>query len=177
MRNRLMITAVASLALTSVQACDIVPAVTYTFYGFPDNEPAGHDIAYDCGRGRIAGGVGTFNDPLTFASAPGEFTQCEIIFAPYLHKYLRFEDHCSRCADEWNSSIYHIDIWTGSNTTDGGQDQINCEMSLTPTGSLPIVRNPSANLTVDTTPLYVPGGNPSCNVDHVYSNESAQNFC
>ncbi|KAF7177580.1 hypothetical protein CNMCM7691_005909 [Aspergillus felis] len=178
MRDRLMITAMATMAFTSAQACDIVPAVTHTFYGFPDNDPAGPAIAYDCGRGLIAGGTGTFDDPLTFASAPGEFTQCEVIFAPYLHKYIRFEDLCSQCADEWtNSSIHHIDIWTGSNTTDGGQDQINCEMRLTPTGGLSIVRNPSADLAVDATPLFVPGGNPSCNIDHVFPNESAANFC
>ncbi|KAF4215772.1 hypothetical protein CNMCM5878_007761 [Aspergillus fumigatiaffinis] len=139
----------ASLAFTSAQACDIIPAVTHTFYGFPDNDPPGPAIAYDCGRGLAAGGIGTFDDPLTFASAPGEFTQCEVIFSPYLH----------------------------NNTTDGGQDQINCEMRLTPTGDLSIVRNPSVDLAVDATPLFDPGGNPSCNVDHVFPNESAASFC
>lgn len=43
-------------------------------------------------------GIGTYANPLTFASAPGEFTSCEIIYFPYLKKYLRFEDSCAQCS-------------------------------------------------------------------------------
>lgn len=43
-------------------------------------------------------GVGTYSDPLTFASAPGEFSSCEIIYLPYLKKYVRFEDYCAQCS-------------------------------------------------------------------------------
>lgn len=46
----------------------------------------------------IGSGTGTYSNPLTFASAPGEFSQCEIIYFPYLKKYLRFEDSCAECS-------------------------------------------------------------------------------
>jgi hypothetical protein len=55
---------------------------SYTNVKYPDNDPPGPATAYDCGRGYKAGGTGTYADPLTFASAPGEFTQCEIIYDP-----------------------------------------------------------------------------------------------
>jgi hypothetical protein len=131
------------------QTCHIQNAV-HTFYGFPDNDPPGAAISYDCGRGQTAGGAGTFNDPLTFASAPGEFQVCETIYNPYLRKYLRMEDYCATCNQDWGIGIWHIDVWTGSTTVNGGNDQLNCEVKLTPTPQQkPIVRNPGPNLPVD----------------------------
>ncbi|KAJ4295091.1 hypothetical protein N0V90_007100 [Kalmusia sp. IMI 367209] len=99
----------ASLSLAA--ACTKVSKTTHTFYGYPDNDPPGPATAYDCGRNYKAGGIGTYADPLTFASAPGEFSECEIIYDPYLRKYLRFEDYCAQCTTDWNASprINHID--------------------------------------------------------------------
>jgi hypothetical protein len=116
------------------------------------NHVPGPATAYDCGRGFKAGGTGTYTDPLTFASAPGEFNQCEVIYDPYLRKYLRFEDFCAQCNTDWkaNPKINHIDVWTGSVNVNGGQEQIQCENDLTPADrSQTIVRQPSANLPVD----------------------------
>ncbi|PWY85094.1 hypothetical protein BO70DRAFT_265170, partial [Aspergillus heteromorphus CBS 117.55] len=129
-----------------------VPDVSHTFYGYPDNDPPGSAIAYDCGRGLTAAGTGTYDDPLTFASVPEEFDLCEIIYDPYLHKYLRHEDYCVQCDWDWDGSeAYHIDVWTGSNEISGGDDQIGCEIRLTPQdgGPLGIMRNPTEDLPVD----------------------------
>lgn len=115
----------------------------------PDNSPPGAGIAYDCGRGYTAGGDGSYSDPLTFATAPGEFNQCEIIWDPYTEKYLRFEDICSQCESDWDNGQYHIDIWTGSATQDGGQAQIDCEDDLTPNSNHQVVRNPSTSLSAN----------------------------
>jgi hypothetical protein len=92
-----VVTALASFGL--VQACSEVSGVKMTFYGSPDNDPAGSTaIAHDCGRGYNAGGTGTYADPLTFASAPGEYKSCEIVYSPYLKKYIRLEDDCAQCS-------------------------------------------------------------------------------
>ncbi|KAL8949556.1 MAG: hypothetical protein Q9222_004348 [Ikaeria aurantiellina] len=81
------------------RACSTITGVTHTFYGYPDNDPPGPATAYNCGgRNNIAGGTGTYTDPLTFASAPGEFSTCEVIYVPYLKKYARFEDSCAQCS-------------------------------------------------------------------------------
>lgn len=50
---------------------------------------------------------------------------------------------------DWNSGIKHIDVWTGSSTSNGGQNQINCEDDLTPSGTQQVVRSPPSNLAVD----------------------------
>ncbi|KAE8148612.1 hypothetical protein BDV25DRAFT_157955 [Aspergillus avenaceus] len=163
--------------LVARQSCHVQVAIR-TFYGYPDNDPPGAGIAYDCGRGQIAGGTGTFNDPLTFATAPGEFETCEIIYDPYLRKYLRMEDYCESCNREWGNRVWHIDVWTGSNTVNGGNSQVDCEVKLTPTPQdKPIVRRPGANLAVDTTPLYVMLNTPVCNVGSVFPSYVAQSLC
>lgn len=141
-----------SLAAFTTATCSTVSSVTHTFYGYPDNDPPGPATAYDCGRGYIAGGTGTYTDPLTFASAAGEFDSCEIIYDPYTKKYLRYEDYCAQCTTDWNggSGFYHIDVWTGSETVNGGDAQVQCEEDLTPGDeSQTIVRSPANDLEVN----------------------------
>ena len=48
-----------------------------------------------------------------------------------------------------NNGQNHIDIWTGSSTVNGGQNQINCEDNLTFGGQYSIVRNPPTNYGVN----------------------------
>jgi len=50
---------------------------------------------------------------------------------------------------DWDSNKeYHIDIWTGSNTVNGGDNQVNCENNL-PGGPQTILQGPANNLPVD----------------------------
>lgn len=68
----------AAILLGSTRACSVVTDVKTTFYGAPDNDPPGLATAYNCsGRNYIAGGIGTYANPLTFASAPGEYNTCK----------------------------------------------------------------------------------------------------
>ena len=99
------------------------------------------------------------------ATAPGEFNVCEIIYLPLLTKYVRYEDDCAQCSrysclyyhiiltsfqvTDHNNGQNHIDIWTGSSTVNGGQNQINCEDNLTFGGQYSIVRNPPTNYGVN----------------------------
>ena len=74
----------ASLATTlfssRAAACSDISDVKITFYGYPDNDPPGPGTVYNCGgRNYIAGGSGTYSDPLTFATAPNEYNKCEIM--------------------------------------------------------------------------------------------------
>jgi hypothetical protein len=50
---------------------------------------------------------------------------------------------------DFNNGQNHIDIWTGSSTVNGGQNQINCEDNLTFGGQYSIVRNPPTNYGVN----------------------------
>ncbi|KAI9374217.1 hypothetical protein BJX61DRAFT_499604 [Aspergillus egyptiacus] len=172
---------VPSSSSTPKPPCNIVSQIIHTFYGFPDNNRTNSsDISYDCGRGNVAGGIGTYDNPLTFASSPAEFQRCEIIYDPYLRKYLRHEDDCSECNQDWFGEVWHIDVWVGSNSVSGGEDEIDCENRLTPPGrTQSVIRNSRPDLIFDSSPLYVPGvnGPPACNVDHVYPSYTPGNYC
>jgi hypothetical protein len=98
---------------------------------------------------QLAGGTGSYNDPLTMASSSTLFDKYEIFYVPYLQKYVRFEDNCKDCDVDAANGVAHINIWTGSNSVGGGNDQIGCEMALSPGGEQSIIRNPSTNLTVN----------------------------
>ncbi|CAM6116139.1 unnamed protein product [Calypogeia fissa] len=160
---------VAAFIFTA-SACSVVSNVEITFYGYPDNSPPGAGIAYNCGRGFTAGGTGTYSDPLTMATAPKEYNKCEIVYLPYLKKYLRFEDICEECTSDYNKGVKHIDIWTGSSTVNGGQKQLNCENSLTPDGNQVVIRQPASNLAVNAAALFQNG---NCNTGGTYPGNTA----
>jgi hypothetical protein len=44
-------------------------------------------------------GSGTYNNPVTIATAPGELKVCEIVYLPLLTKYGRYEDDCAQCSE------------------------------------------------------------------------------
>ena len=126
----------------------MVNNVQQTYFGYPDNSPPGAGIAYtQCGR-QLAGGTGTYDDPITLATADGELNICEVVYSSHLQKYLRHEDDCEQCTSDWAQGNWHVDIWVGSSDTNGGTDQINCEDSLT-VGNQVLLRNPPSNLPVD----------------------------
>lgn len=152
-------------------ACTTVPSNTVTFYGYPDNSPPGASVAHDCGgRDYLAGGTGTYADPVTFATAPGEYSVCEILYLPLLKKYVRYEDDCEQCITDFKSGKKHIDIWTGSSTSNGGNSQIQCEDNLTSGGTYTVVRTPGQGYEVDTTPLFEDG---KCNTGNVFESNKA----
>jgi hypothetical protein len=115
----------ATLALTTL-ACQETPDFQMTFYGYPDNSPPGPAVALNCGgRNGVAGGTGTYDDPLTMAAEAGRFPDCTVVYSAYLQKYLRLEDTCAACTGDW------VDVWTGSTTENGGSALSKCQSSLT----------------------------------------------
>jgi len=107
-----------------------------------------------------ARGTGTYEDPLTMAGATKYFEKCEIVYSPYLQKYLRYEDTCSGCEDSASEGIVHVDIWTGPTDSNAGSALLKCENSLTPSDKHSIVRSPPATLPTTADQLYTPG---NCN--------------
>ncbi|KGO71313.1 hypothetical protein PITC_062780 [Penicillium italicum] len=153
-------------------ACSTPGNFIVTFYGYPDNSPPGPGTAHNCGgRNYVAGGSGTYDDPVTIATAPGELNVCEIVYLPLLTKYGRYEDDCAQCTTDRYNGQPHIDIWTGSASTNGGQNQIDCEDNLTFGGRYSIVRNPPNYYGVNTAPLFVPPN--TCHTNNVYPDNPA----
>jgi hypothetical protein len=129
--------------------------VTLTFYGYPDN---------DCGGGggnciatpvkhSVAGGTGTYADPITFATKEGWLAAGTIIYVPHLHKYFIREDDCASCTTNW------IDPWIGpTNGPADPQALLACENAMTPDQPVEVIIDPATTLPVDITPLYSDAG-------------------
>jgi 3D (Asp-Asp-Asp) domain-containing protein len=128
-----------------------------TFYAAYDNDPPGSDqIAYPNERHQTAGGVGTFEDPITLAADPREVPPGTVIYYPELRKYFVMEDDCAECIDDWESSRRpRVDLWASS-TTD--KKILDCEKQLTPQGLVTVEINPKPDHIVDTRPLYDSAG-------------------
>jgi len=89
MLHPMLFTLTGKIALAST-SCTRMGYMHLSFYGYPDNSPPSGDTAYNCGdRNHVAGGTGTYTDPVTFASAEGEFSECEVVYIPYIEKYAR----------------------------------------------------------------------------------------
>ena len=127
-----------------------------TFYAAGDNDPPGsRAIAYPNSRHRLAGGTGTYADPLSLASDTREIRVGTRVYYAPLQKYFVMEDDCARCISDWRSSrVPHIDLWTGNY---GGSSMIACEEALTPPGRVTVEVNPPLGRPVDQRPLYSAG--------------------
>ena len=88
-----------------------------TFYGWDDNSPPGNAISYPTIHSS-AGGVGTYADPMTFASDSAEVKPGTRIYIPVFLKYAIMEDGCTECSTAWNANMqYRFDLWIPSNAS------------------------------------------------------------
>lgn len=128
-----------------------------TFFGWPDNTPSGRAIAYPKDRFPAAkhnetGGVGTYSDPITFASDPDHIPVGTIYYAPYIKKYIVMEDLCVGCVESWSTSVPHIDIWMESNENFSGE-LWHCQRRWT-RKEIEVIVSPPADMAVNTQPMF-----------------------
>jgi hypothetical protein len=139
-------------------------SVLMTFYGWADNSPPGGSIAYPKNGGfptvhDLAGGTGTYADPITYATDKSELPVGTIVYAPVIEKYLVMEDDCGQCDTDWSGSMsWHIDVWMNSNGTETTSALVACEDQWTQNATT-IEINPPPGRTVTTTPLFDPSTN------------------
>jgi hypothetical protein len=163
---------VATLTLLLLSAFAAAPASAaatqqtfLTFYGWWDNTPPGGDIAYPQIH-NTAGGKGSFDDPITFATSTAELKAGTKVWVPRVRKYFIMEDGCDECSDDWSGEgpnggpgLRHIDLWLGGKGGDA-MDAIDCEDALThynpdSTPVLePVVVDPPNNEPYDSTPIF-----------------------
>ncbi len=135
-----------------------------TLYGYADNSPPGTDIAHPCLH-QTAGGVGTYTNPITFATDVNELGWCQIIYVPYMKRYFIHEDECSQCDTDWSAShLYRFDMWAGGDAGSRRQPEKRalhaCESTWTRADSVTdpdnptIMIDPPSGLPVTTTPIF-----------------------
>ena len=135
----------------------------FTSYGYNDNDDGfGHygtaAIAYPSSRHPIATeGLGTYADPVTFATDPREIPPTTIIYVPYLQKYFVMDDGCVECTTDWNAGKkWRTDLFMGGNTALQPEPALaNCQASITRKDIMYI--NAGPGYPVDTTPLFSGG--------------------
>eukprot|EP00937_MAST-01D_sp_MAST-1D-sp2_P006326 g6326.t1 len=141
------------VVLASVTAHETTRKMELTFFGARDNCPPGGNIAHPTIHA-AAGGVGTFEDPITFAGAEKALEVGGIVYIPMFKKYFIFEDACEGCEIEWrDNKKLHIDLWMGPDTLGNGP-LIACENALTSLEPQPVTVNATKGHPVDTTPFF-----------------------
>lgn len=179
-------TSEVSSAIKKARAAKPIPTGTnasftldsMTFYGYFDNSPPGTDIAHPVIHGG-AGGVGTFDDPITFAVAPqvqNKVPPGTKIYIPSLEKYFIMEDDCTSsgpggapvqgegCDGELENGVNEFDLWIdgdphknatdnpGSGSGNNDNNMTNCEDTLT-ASKVKVIMRATAGQPVNTKPL------------------------
>ncbi|MCI0155065.1 hypothetical protein [Dermacoccus nishinomiyaensis] len=127
-----------------------------TFYGGPDNDPAGSTaIKYPRIHTR-AGGIGTYADPITFAAPNKTFGWLQPgtkIYVPKMHKYFVMEDSCAACNSLWkrNPQIKRVDLWAGAHASAACEAQFTGDARQLHT--IIVDPDPSKGRQVDTRPI------------------------
>jgi hypothetical protein len=155
----------AGKAADSGSATDAAAGTTYamyvTFYGWDDNSPPGGAIAFAKSDGYptvhdVAGGTGSYADPLTFATDRLELAVGTIVYLPFLRKYAMMEDDCAECDTDWASGMKrHVDVWMNSNGAEKASALYACEDRWTQDATSVEVAPPS-DRPVDPSPLFDP---------------------
>lgn len=131
-------------------------SVEVTFFGAYDNDPSGSQAISNPVIHKLAGGVGSYADPLTFASpsGTGAYPVGTRIYVPMLQKYFIREDVCatSWTATDGCGAVSHVDLYMGNPSTSSAVTR--CEDALTPNGNATIIINPASTLTYDPAPLW-----------------------
>jgi hypothetical protein len=147
---------------------DAAAGTTYTmyvtFYGWDDNSPPGGAIAFPRSDGHptvhdVAGGTGSYADPLTLATDRLELAVGTIVYLPFLQKYAVMEDDCTECDTDWASGMKrHVDVWMNSNGMETANALYACEDRWTQDATSVEV-DPPSDRTVDLSPLFDPATN------------------
>jgi hypothetical protein len=140
-----------------------------TLYGFVDNSPPSAIISNPVIHSK-AGGTGTYQDPVTFATDTREEKPGTIVYYAYLKKYFIMEDTCTECSKDWtgnngdnpvpprNGHRWRIDMWAGGDKRSlhnpDKQALLACEDALTQSNGGIVTLSPPKTLPVDTTPIY-----------------------
>jgi hypothetical protein len=102
----------------------------------------------------LAGGTGTYQDPITFATAKVEIPPGTRIYIATIQKYFMMEDLCEQCTTDWQNGERHIDIWMGTDkVSPKAQALTHCAYAVT-NSTAKILINPSSDMHVDTRPLW-----------------------
>ena len=122
-----------------------------TMYGFPDNDPPfSANIAHPVLH-QQASGIGTFDDPITFAGDPGDIPFGTKIYVPHVQKYFIMEDTCADAMASPNDRL-QVDLWAGGSANTDVQQILSVENANT-RSSAQVILNAEPGHPVNLTPF------------------------
>lgn len=129
-----------------------ITVVWLSTYDWQNNSPPGAGISYarDYGYPTVhdhAGGTGTWADPITFASQPGQLRPGQRIYVPRFGKYFVKEDDCSTCYTRaWQFDLWVPGVTAAQNASQDPASIVNLwgryRVILDPPRGLPVTRTP-----------------------------------
>ncbi|KAN0049999.1 hypothetical protein ACTA71_003097 [Dictyostelium dimigraforme] len=126
-----------------------------TFYSAADNCPPSGEISFPKLH-KEAGGIGTFDDPITIASAKQWLSVGKKLYVPAYEKYFIMEDECEECEYDFKENgEYHIDAWIGPTTIQNGTT--DCEVALELSSTI-FILNPNNYHAVNPQPFFNSNG-------------------
>jgi len=125
-----------------------------TGWGYPDNDPRNSDTTYNSGILGHAGGIGTYEDPISMAvgyvGEESDYSYGTMFYVPNLRAYFQVVDTCASCHKGQNDLVW-LDLWHGGQGS-RRSSVISCEESHT--GNYLVIQNPAPNYAVIAGPLY-----------------------
>ena len=109
--------------------------------------------------------MGTYANPVTFATDVSELGWCQVIYVPYMKRYFIHEDECSECDADWTRShLYRFDMWAGGDANSRKAPEKKalhaCESTWTRADSVTdpanptVIVDPPPGLPVTTAPIF-----------------------
>ncbi|MEN9390395.1 MAG: hypothetical protein RLZZ283_495 [Candidatus Parcubacteria bacterium] len=147
------VTAPVTTATFSLAPGESMVKTWLTAYTYYDNDPPGSAAISDPIIHKLAGGTGTYLDPITlavgFTNAGPDITPGTKYYVPHLRRYVIVEDTCAACHKGYQGNLW-LDIWIdGSKTTETKADE--CARAVTRVTTL--IKNPRATFPVDVGPV------------------------
>lgn len=136
------------------------PNAYITSYNWWDNNPPhSDDIAFPSTFHGVAGGLGTYNDPITVAADYSSGTTMQFapgtrFYIPHVRCYFIVEDLTGEQQDDNTASFNtnpHLDMWSDGRTSTES-NAAACMSSITAIGVL-VIEDPASNYVVDPGPL------------------------
>jgi hypothetical protein len=158
----------SAAAASAVGGSGITLTAYVTGYGYFDNTPPGSSAVSNPVLHSVAGGTGTYADPITVAVGHSTASGHDVLDYPAgtrfyiagLHRYFIVEDSCGDGPDPQDEPCNNLsqadqgaqlwlDIWTGGQ---GGSQSLSNSCSSQITRNYTVIRDPASNLPVISPP-------------------------
>lgn len=124
------------------------------YYEAKNNCMPGGQLTYPRSPGSLGGGIGTYEDPISFAGDTRIFPPGSLFYYPALRKYFIMELDCISCSLAYNTTkTIQVQLWIGPDFALSNPNLVGCMNGLSKVNQT-IVVSPPPHLPTNTVSLY-----------------------